>query len=53
MVRGILAVKITVKYLDKSLDKKLEIVFDRFDWFGSWYANSYEHVIIIEIIQEE
>lgn len=45
--------RITVRYIDKLLNKKLEINFNGFEWFGSWYANSYEYVKVIEVIQEE
>ena len=44
---------ITVKYLDKVIDKKLEITFKEFDWLGLWISNNYQDVEIIEIIQEE
>lgn len=45
--------KIKVRYLDKTLNEKLEINFSEFDWVGLWICNNYEDVEIIEIIQEE
>lgn len=45
--------KIKVRYLDKTLEEKLEICFEGFDWIGVWICNNYQDVEIIEIIQEE
>ena len=45
--------EITVKYIDKIANKELEMRFNSFEWFGSWYADNYEDVEIIEVIQEE
>lgn len=53
LVQGVLTMKVTVKYRDKILDKELEVSFYKYDWFGYWYANTYEYINVIEVIQEE
>lgn len=45
--------RIIVKYIDKDLNRELEIQFRGFDWFGAWYAGNFKNVKVLDIIQEE
>lgn len=44
--------RIIVKYIDKSLERELEIQFRDFGWFGSWVANNFDSIELIDVIQE-
>ena len=45
--------QINIKFLDEYFNEIIEYSFDRLDVFGKWIADNYDHIEIIEVIQEE
>ena len=45
--------QINIKFFDKINEKIIVYTFNRLDVFGKWIADNYDHIEIIEVIQEE
>lgn len=45
--------QINIKFFDKINEEIIEYTFNRLDVFGKWIADNYDHIEIIEVIQEE
>ncbi|MDU3722814.1 MAG: hypothetical protein E7G24_06325 [Clostridium celatum] len=46
-------VEIQVDFIDKDNGKKQGLIFYTFENFGKWYADSYDTVKVLDVIQSE
>ena len=46
-------VEIKVDFIDKDTCKKQGLIFYRFEDLGKWYADNYDAVEILEVVQSE
>ena len=46
-------VEIQVDFIDKDNGRKQGLIFYTFENFGKWYADNYDTVEILEVIQSE
>lgn len=46
-------VEVQVYFIDKHNEKRMGLIFYRFEDFGKWYADNYDSVEVLEITQME
>lgn len=46
-------VEIQVDFIDKDNGKKAGLIFYRYEDLGKWYADNYDSVEVLEVIQSE